>query len=63
MIPKTFDQWRNCIVKDCKINLDQDFAKKRLAVYQDSTNSETQKFVSLYGEQHLQNVISWLQQV
>jgi len=63
MIPKTFDQWRTCIVKDCKINLDQDFAKKRLAVYQDNTNRETQKFVSLYGEQHLQNVISWLQQV
>lgn len=63
MIPQTFEQWKNCIVNDCKINLTKDFAEQRLAVYQDKKNNETQKFVSLYGEQHLQNIINWFKQI
>lgn len=59
MIPQTFEQWQNCIINDCKINLTKDFAQQRLTVYQDKKNHETQKFVSLYGEQHLQNIIHW----
>lgn len=59
MIPKTFEDWENCIVNDCKINLSKDFAEKRLAVYQDNKNKETQNFISLYGEQHLLNIIQW----
>jgi hypothetical protein len=42
MIPQTFNDWTNCIVNDCKINLTKDFAEKRLAVYQDNQNIETQ---------------------
>jgi thiaminase len=34
---------------------------QRLAVYKDSKNTETQKFISLYGEQHLQNIIKWFE--
>lgn len=63
MIPQSFDEWRNCIVNDCKVKLTQEFAQKRLAVYQDRSNSETKKFVALYGEQHLQNIINWLTMV
>ncbi len=63
MIPQTFNDWTNCIVNDCKINLTKDFAEKRLAVYQDNQNTETQKFISLYGEQHLQNIINWFNQI
>jgi hypothetical protein len=59
MIPQTFEQWKNCIINDCKINLTKEFAQQRLAVYQDKKNQESQKFVSLYGEQHLQNIINW----
>lgn len=63
MIPQTFQDWKNCIVNNCKINLTKDFARQRLAVYQDKSNTETQKFISLYGEQHLLNIIQWLQQI
>jgi hypothetical protein len=61
MIPQTFEEWKNCIVHDCKINLTKEFALQRLAVYKDSKNTETQKFISLYGEQHLQNIIKWFE--
>lgn len=63
MIPQTFNGWANCIVKDCKINLTKEFAEKRLLVYQNNKNSETQKFISLYGEQHLQNIINWFNEI
>jgi hypothetical protein len=63
MIPQTFNEWTNCIVNDCKISLTQDFAQQRLVIYQDSKNEETQKFLMLYGEQHLQNVIQWLNMI
>lgn len=63
MIPQTFEQWKSCIINDCKINLTEDFAKKRLAVYGDGENHETRKFVQLYGAQHLQNIIEWFTMV
>lgn len=63
MIPQTFNDWTNCIVNDCKIDLTKDFAIQRLAVYQDKTNTETQKFLSLYGEEHLKNIIQWFNQI
>lgn len=59
MIPQTFDEWQNCIVNDCKINLTKDFAKQRLAVLQDEQNEETRKFITLYGAHHLSNIIRW----
>lgn len=63
MIPQTFEQWRNCIINDCKINLTKDFAQQRLSVYQNRKNQETMKFIRLYGEQHLSNIINWLKQI
>jgi len=60
MIPQTYEEWKNCIVHDCKIKLTKDFAQQRLAVYQNRANPETRKFISLYGEQHLQNITHWL---
>lgn len=63
MIPQTFNDWKNCIVNDCKIDLTKEFVAQRLAVYMNKNNAETQKFISLYGEQHLQNIINWLNQI
>lgn len=63
MTPQTFEQWKHCITVDCKINLTKDFASQRLTIYADLNNPESQKFASLYGEGHLQNVISWLKKI
>ena len=63
MIPETFDQWHSCIVNDCKINLTKGFAQSRLSVYMDNNHAETKKFVELYGESHLLNIINWLQRI
>lgn len=59
MIAQSFEEWKYCIENDCKIRLTKEFSKKRLSVYLDKKNPETQKFISLYGEQHLENIIKW----
>jgi len=63
MIPQNFFEWKNCITKDCKIELTKAFAMERLNVYLDNKNPETQKFVKLYGQQHLNNIINWYKQI
>ena len=60
MLPQTFQEWKNCITKDCKINLTIEFAQERLKVFENNKNSETLKFASLYGREHLKNIIEWL---
>lgn len=63
MLARNFEEWRNCIVNDCKIELTKEFAQGRLKVYEDRNNAETKKFVKLYGENHLNNIIYWLKKV
>jgi len=63
MIPQNFQEWKTCITVSCKIQLTTAFAEKRLSVYEDHTNPETQKFLKRYGQQHLSNIISWYKQV
>ncbi|MEJ5055918.1 hypothetical protein [Sphingobacterium sp. MYb382] len=62
MIPETYEQWFTCITIDCELSLSKAFAKARLSVYEDRTNPETQRFIKLYGEAHLLNIIHWFKQ-
>ena len=62
-IAQSFEEWKYCIENDCKIKLTKEFAKKRLSVYLNRKEAETQKFISLYGEQHLENIIKWLKRI
>ncbi|MBE8712818.1 hypothetical protein [Sphingobacterium hungaricum] len=60
VIPKNFEEWKICITDKCKIKLTAEFAENRLAVYSDENIPETQRFVKLYGIEHLQNIRRWL---
>ena len=63
MIPQTFDELQKCITNDCKIKLTKEFAEQRLVVYKDKQHPESKKFISLYGENHLNNIIQWYSQI
>lgn len=63
MVPQTFEQWKHCIIYDCKIDLTAEFTQQRLAMYEDRNHPETSTFIRLYGEQHLNTIITWLQWV
>lgn len=59
IIPRSFEEWQNCIVHDCGIDLSKSFAKERLAVFENENHPETKNFKKLYGEKHLDNIIYW----
>ena len=61
MIPETFEQWLNCIEKDCKIELTEQFCKKRLIELNDSNDKASLDFKNKYGESHFNNVKMWFE--
>ena len=60
IIPKNFEDWKWCIEKKCGIPLTVDFVKSRLAIYNDYSNAETQRFVANYGKEHLESIKDWI---
>lgn len=60
IIPKNFEDWKWCIETQCGIPLTIEFAKSRLAIYNDYLNTETQRFITNYGEEHLENIKAWM---
>ncbi len=63
IIPKNFEEWKICIEKKCGIPLTFQFAKKRLAIYQDYSHPETIRFIEKYGIAHYQRVCGWFSTV
>lgn len=59
MIPKTYEEWKKCILIDCKINLTSEFVKERITTLENIDNQETKRFINLYGGNHYQNILSW----
>ena len=59
MIPSNYQEWKNCITQDCKIELSNSFIEQRLLILKNSDTEETLKFKELYGENHLINIITW----
>ena len=45
MIAQSFEEWKYCIENDCKIQLTKEFAQKRLSIYSNRKEVETQKVI------------------
>jgi len=63
MIPHTFEEWKNCIEKDCGIPLTRKFAQQRLKVYSNSKHPETKQFAKTYGKEHVKRVLHWFKKI
>ena len=63
LIPQTYAQWRHCIEVECGIPLEPAaFIQARLQVFRDPLSEESQRFTTLYGQQHAHNVLGWFEQ-
>ena len=60
---QSFEQWRQALTEDCKINLTVDYARSRVAALKDLQDKSTQEFKAKYGEAYLEQVIRWFEQV
>jgi hypothetical protein len=61
-IPDSYPAWRHCITVECRIPLTQTFIEQRLAIWQNPSLEETQRFRRCYGDDYWQRVIHWFQQ-
>ena len=61
MIPTSYAEWYECITVKCRIEMNREYIKMRLENLNDRTRIETEKFVKLYGENHLDRVLTWFQ--
>jgi hypothetical protein len=54
-----YETWKTCIEIDCGIELTPAFCEQRIKALNDLNDSDTQKFIKLYGRAHTDNVIAW----
>ncbi len=59
IIPRLYEQWRNCIEVRCKIRLTPTYIHERLTELQDGKHAKTKEFAKLYGADYLQQTIAW----
>ena len=57
--PKTYEEWRHCITVECGLELTPEYISERISALQNDGDYHTQRFVELYGQQHLQQVLDW----
>lgn len=62
IIPHNYEAWHHCITVDCGLELTPEFIKERITSLQDDKDFRTQQFIKLYGQQHRENILNWLQQ-
>lgn len=59
VIPRTYEDWRHCIEKDCGLPLTQLFLASRLQALTDLRSHHTQQFVAHYGAEHVERVVGF----
>lgn len=62
IIPRNFDEWKHCITVECGLELTPDYIEQRIEALQTPNDHYTQQFTRLYGEQYLQQVLTWFTQ-
>ncbi|CAM4237470.1 hypothetical protein [Kerstersia similis] len=60
-IPRTYEQWRHCIVHECGIPLTAGYIAQRLATWRNPDTEETRRFRRLYGDTHWQAILAWFE--
>ncbi len=62
LIPSDYASWRYCIEVKCGLALTPDYVQARISVLSDRGHEETQRFVRLYGDAHLNWILAWFRQ-
>lgn len=60
-VPRSYQQWRECITVRCGILLSKNYIASRLGELRDSSHPKTHEFSEKYGQAHLSEVIHWFE--
>lgn len=61
-IPKTYEEWEECITVKCGIPLTREYVAERLVALQDSRDIGTQQFIDRWGKAHHARTLSWFRE-
>lgn len=56
IIPQNYQEWRHCITDNCRLELTSDYIEQRINALQEYDPV----FLQLYGKQHWQQTLEWL---
>lgn len=62
IIPYDYATWQHCITVKCGLELTADFISQRLQILGNPNEYERQRFLEIYGAEHLQRVLAWFAQ-
>ncbi len=60
-IPRSYQQWRECITVRCGIPLTKSYIDSRLGELRNASHPRTREFFGKYGQAHLNQVIQWFE--
>ena len=58
--PTNYGEWRECIEVHCRMRITEAFCKERIADLEKGKSLYASRFIELYGEQHLRDVLEWM---
>ena len=61
LIPLSYREWYECITIKCGISMTKSFVARRLLSLKNPDLPMTKKFISLYGQEYLNQVILWFE--
>lgn len=61
VVPRTYEEWKHCITVLCGIPLTLPFIETCIATLADPLDHGTQRFVAVWGANHLQHVRGWFE--
>ncbi len=59
---QSYQDWRYCIEKSCRIELTKHFIESRLQELNDPKSESTQRFIQRYGANHHKQITLWFRQ-
>lgn len=59
---QSYQDWRFCIEKSCRIELTTTFINARIQELSDQMSEATQRFIQRYGLDHYKQIMAWFRQ-
>jgi hypothetical protein len=60
-IPRSYQQWRECITVRCGIALTKTYIASRLVELRDPSHPKTHEFCGKYGQAYLTQIVQWFE--
>lgn len=60
-LKQSYQEWKQCIFEDAQKPVTKEFIAQRLAVLKNVQHPEHKKFVTTYGQEYTQQIISYFE--